>query len=606
MQKYVIGIDLGTTNCCLSWSKEAGEMEDPSISPFAFKQYSSSGDLKESFSLPSFIFFPPDQEEKIYPETDGLDCIIGELAQVKSQELPSKVVSSAKSWLGQKGLKEEGKILPLLEEEKEKKISPLDSIALLLGSIKLKWEAAFPESPFKEQNILITVPASFDPKARSLVQKAAEKAAYPEFKFLEEPQAAFYAYLHKHKKLWREKIEAEDRILVLDIGGGTCDFSLIQAVDQDGSLQLERLAVGDHLLLGGDNMDLALAYRIKMKLEEKGTEIDEWQFNKLINQSRRAKEYLLSSRGEQNVFKAAIEGRGSSFIASSVAFEVTREEVYEMILEGFFPVVSAQDQAQPERTAALSDFGLPFAKDPRISAQLAKFLSRTGESNEKSLEQFILPNKVLFNGGVLKSSGVQDRFKEIFAHWSKELNQKEVEVLESSHEDLNQAVSIGACYYALAVEGKGIKIKADLACSYFIGVESNMPAIPGMPAPIQALCVAPYGMEEGGRLFVENQSFNLLVGEEASFRFFSRSTPLLKSGLLAKAGSKVSRWKDELKELSPLKVTLKSKEAQGYVQVRLQAVHTELGSLELWFESAEEERWKIEFNLRNLNQNSMV
>ncbi|NCF71092.1 MAG: Hsp70 family protein [Chlamydiales bacterium] len=597
MSKYVIGIDLGTTNCCLAWADKENLENDTQINSLIFSQYNAQGDLKGSSSLPSFIFFPSEQEKTALSELSN-DYVVGELARAKSQEVPTKVISSAKSWLCQNHIDKQI-MLPHIADEEDTRLKPVEAIATLLKTIKEAWEEQFPEAPFNEQEVLITVPASFDPNAQSLVQQSAWIAEYPEFKFLEEPQAAFYAYLCRQEK-WRDDLEPGDRVLVVDIGGGTCDFSLIEAVENEGQLNLERLAVGSHLLLGGDNMDLALAYSIKLRLQQQGTEIDEWQFNRLVNQSRYAKEYLLSDEEQQQIFKGSIESRGSSLIASSIPIEITREDVHQVILDGFFPILPPDEQALIEKRAALSSFGLPFAKDPRFTAQLAKFLSRTGESNNNSLENFQLPTKVLFNGGVLRSKSVQGQLKKVFAFWSEKLDQKEPEVLSVSSNDLDLSVSIGACYYGIATQGKGVRIKADLACSYFIGVESNMPAIPGIPVPVEAMCIAPYGMEESEEHSLKLQSFNLLVGQEAVFRFFMRSTNKLSNGESVSMGTKVPNWEGQLKELSSLSVKLESNESKGYVQVYIRSKYTEMGTLELWFDSLEGEQWKVEFNLREL------
>ena len=309
MSKYVIGIDLGTTNCCLAWADKENLVNDTQINSLIFSQYNAQGDLKGSSSLPSFIFFPSEQEKTALSELSN-DYVVGELARAKSQEVPTKVISSAKSWLCQNHIDKQI-MLPHIADEEDARLKPVEAIATLLKTMKEAWEEQFPEAPFNEQEVLITVPASFDPNAQSLVQQSAWIAEYPEFKFLEEPQAAFYAYLYRQEK-WRDDLEPGDRVLVVDIGGGTCDFSLIEAVENEGQLNLERLAVGSHLLLGGDNMDLALAYSIKLRLQQQGTEIDEWQFNRLVNQSRYAKEYLLSDEEQQQIFKGSIESRGSS------------------------------------------------------------------------------------------------------------------------------------------------------------------------------------------------------------------------------------------------------------------------------------------------------
>jgi len=590
MTAYIIGIDLGTTNCTLAYTP-VGSTE---ISLFSIPQFTAPGVLGEQFSLPSFTYFPL-QEELEAKIADKSYCV-GAFARNRGAELPNRLIASAKSWLCHGGIDRREKLLPIGAEEGEEKMSPLEANAALLRHLKEAWDLKMVDAPFKNQQILITVPASFDPSARQLVLEAAEAADYPEVILLEEPQAAFYGWIHAHADEWRKQLKVEDTILVVDIGGGTTDFSLISVTDEAGNMGLKRRAVGSHLLLGGDNFDLALAYLAKGKLEDQGHAIDDWQLQSLVHVCRTAKEQLLGEASPTS-YDITIHGRGSRLIGGTLTTAISQEEALNLLVDGFLPLVTPQDRSIIERRSGIQQIGLPYAQDARISAQLAKFLSMTGEVDSTSMDNFVVPTALLFNGGTLKASALRTRLIEQLNQWAKEC--KAPAVIELPGSDYDFAVSRGAVSYGLARNGQGVRIKGGTSRSYWIGVEEAVPAVPGLPMPLKAVCIVPFGMEEGTEQELSHQEFALVLGEQATFRFFSHSTPTLSSGQEAVTGMIVKNWKQELSELHPIETVLPKTETDGKtVRVKIKSRVTELGTLEVWCEAHDERKWKLEFDIR--------
>lgn len=592
--EYIIGIDLGTTNCTVCYT----HVDSEEICQFDIPQHLDLESVGPSKQLPSFLYFPLEKEQEVLESSDP---VIGVYAKTRGEEAPDRVISSAKSWLCHSQIDRRAAILPNVEECDFTQISPLDAIAKTLTALREAWDEEFPAALLAEQKVLVTVPASFDPSARQLVQEACEIAGYPEIVLLEEPQAAFYAWLYLQGEDWRQSLTVGDTVLVVDVGGGTTDFSLISVDEEDGDLQLNRRAVGQHLLLGGDNMDLALAYLCRQKFEDKGKSIDDWQFKQLVHQARAAKEKLLGEDPADGV-DVVLHGRGTKLIGGTIKTEVTREEVEQLLVDGFLPLIEADQFSKSERRAGLSELGLPFAADARISAQLAKFLSMTGESDTASMDEFVMPTKVLFNGGTLKALGLQNRLMELLNQWATALSKPSVERLEGA--DLDYAVSRGGAYYGLTREGQGIRIRGGTSRSYFIGVEEAMPAVPGIEPPLRAICVVPFGMEEGSKESLESQEFALVVGEQAQFRFFSHATPTLSDGTEPGVGVVVRNWKKELTELHPIETTLDQADDEGKtVRVTLKSEVTELGVLKLSCVAADGRTWQLEFDIRQENPN---
>lgn len=573
MSQAIIGIDLGTTNTTLAYVLPG----ETTIEQLSIEQLLSKDTQGEALVLPSFLYFPLDGELKAQSH-----CV-GTWARDRGTEVPNRLISSAKSWLCHSGIDRREAFLPLGHEESIHAMSPIQVSAEYLRHLRNMWNKRFSELPFDQQTVLITVPASFDPSARQLVQEAAEAAGYPEIILLEEPQAAFYAWLQRNES-WRKSLTVGDRVLVVDIGGGTTDFSLIAVEEEEGNLTLQRIAVGAHLLLGGDNIDLSLAYLAKSKLEESGHVIDDWQMHALVHSCRRAKEELFSETPPKKV-DITIMGRGSKLIGGSLKTSITLEEASTLILDGFLPEVSHEERSKPEQHSGLQQLGLPYAQDPRITCQLAKFLSTAGDA-------FVMPTAILFNGGTTKAAAFRQRLIDVLNAWAEQLGTPVIKILPAP--DYDFAVSQGAVSYGLARQGKAIRIRSGLNRSYFIGVEDSSPAVPGIAKPMRAYCIAPFGMEEGSEGELANQEFSLVVGESAAFRFFSR----MASNQPDQFGTAVRSIK-ELEELHPIETTLDREDTDGKtVRVKLKSKVTELGVLELRCVAADGRSWKLEFDTR--------
>jgi len=447
-----------------------------------------------------------------------------------------------------------------------------------------------PEARLENQEIYLTVPASFDAVARELTAEAARSAGFLNLTLLEEPQAAFYAWIESQAENWRKSIKVGQSILVCDVGGGTTDFSLIQVSEENGELVLKRVAVGDHILLGGDNMDIALAYMVRGKLASQGTKLDNWQFRGLWQSCRTAKEMLL---GDPSLDRepVVILGRGSSLIARTIRTELTRKEIETAILEGFFPKTAITDFPKEQTRVGMREMGLPYEADPAITRHLARFLSRqvTGNGGEGSVA---FPTTVLFNGGVMKSPLLRERVLDVLSNWEGQGN-----VAELPSVDLDLGVAKGAAYYGLAKRGRGIRVRGGAARSYYIGIETSMPTVPGVPTPMKALCVVPFGMEEGTEAELRGREFGLLTGEQAQFHLFA-STVRKEDH----AGEVVEDWSDEIEPVTVMETLLPAGETEGEdktVPVWLKSIMTEVGTLELWCVSRDENRkWRLEFNLR--------
>jgi molecular chaperone DnaK (HSP70) len=585
----IIGIDLGTTNTALGYVEETGEAgvwAPPEV--FAIPQLAKPADVKARRSLPSFLYIPGEGElpagalDLPWGESPGF--MVGEAARERGAEVPARLVSSSKSWLCHGGVDREASILPPHAEEGLAKISPVEAAQRYLEHLRAAWDAAHPEDPLASHTLLLTVPASFDAVARELTVHAARQAGLPEVVLLEEPQAAFYAWLANVGETWREVLRPGDRVLVCDVGGGTSDFSLIEVTDDGaGNLGLERVAVGEHLLLGGDNMDLALAHALHQTLAASGKKLDAGQQRALVLGARRAKEALLSdpSLDSQTV---TVLGRGSRLFGNKITAKLTREMLETILIEGFFPACGKDDAPQEERRTGFMELGLPFVADPGITRHLAQFLSRhAGEAR--------MPTHVLFNGGVFESDLLRARLLEVMSEWG-----TQPAVLEGTDNDL--AVARGAAWYGAVREGGGLRIRGGVARSYWIGMEVAMPAVPGLPPPMRALCVVPFGMEEGSEATVPGQTLGLVVGQPAEFRFLSSSTRKDDP-----AGTVLDEftWPEHLEETAPITATLEAEDlAPGtLVPVELHAKLTEVGTLELWCASKDDGRtFRLEFDVR--------
>ncbi|MCU1341812.1 MAG: putative heat-shock chaperone protein [Candidatus Acidoferrum typicum] len=607
--KYIVGIDLGTTNSAMASCDATAVDEESRIEVCGIPQLVNPNEVAERTLLPSFLYIPGDFDfpkgSLALPWEPEPKLVIGELARKRGAESPNRLVASAKSWLSYAAVDRTAPILPWQAPEEVPKLSPVEASSQFLQYLRTVWDSGEgrdqPERALAEQDVLLTVPASFDEEARELTRRAAEQAGYHHVTLLEEPQAAFYAWLESQGDAWRRRIKVGDLVLVCDVGGGTTDLSLIMVSDENGELTLKRVAVGDHILLGGDNMDLALARILQQRLEASGNRIDTWSLHSLWHQCRIAKEKLFESPRTQNR-PITLLGKGTKLIGGTIKTELAREDLNQILIEGFFPKVASGELPARQRRVGFQELGLPYAADPAVTKHLARFLSEQVRNSPEAAgirrgrSGLACPTHILFNGGVMKAAVLRDRVVEVLNSW---LRQEGFDALGAEQileaPDLEHAVARGAAYYGKARGGRGVRIRSGASRTYYIGIESAMPAVPGMEAPLKALCVVPFGMEEGAEATIPNREFGLIVGEPAEFRFLSSSVRKQDQ-----VGSLLEDWGTDIEELSPLEVTLKLDGQQGtVVPVRLETRVTELGTLEVWCVSRNDtQRWKLELNIR--------
>ncbi|HEY1186952.1 MAG TPA: Hsp70 family protein, partial [Gemmata sp.] len=491
-----------------------------------------------------------------------------------------------------------------------RKVSPVDACTWYLKHLAEAWNHTIAkevaDNRLEVQDIVLTVPASFDAAARELTVEAARAAGFEHLTLLEEPQAAFYAWLDRTGDEWRKQVSVGELVLVADVGGGTSDFTLIEVGEDDGNLALTRLAVGDHLLLGGDNMDLTLAYHAAQALAAKGSKLDAGQMIQLTYACRGAKEELFAKPDLQSA-PVTVLGKGRSLVGGSIKHELTRADVEKVLVDGFFPECPRDALPALGRTSGLAELGLPYVADAGITRHLASFLARQGEAlanreapaagkkKKAPAEGIGLPAAVLFNGGVFKGDVLRNRLLGVMGSWAKAAKTDATRELPGA--DLDLAVARGAAYYGLVKRGKGVRIRGGTARAYYIGVETNMPAVPGFAPPIKAICVAPFGMEEGTESDVPSYEVGVRVGTEAEFRFLGSTVRRDDA-----PGTVVEEWEEQIDELSPVKTTLEAKGAAAggtVVPVHLHSKVTTVGQLELWLQSRDgKQKWKLEFNAR--------
>ncbi len=603
--RYSVGIDLGTTHCVLSYAEIHAEGEEFNQQVMGVPQLIAPGMVEDDPQLPSFLYQAHSAEladdASNLPWTAKPRYLVGEIARNLGSKTPIRLVASAKSWLCHAGVDCKSPILPAEAPEDVERVSPFEASVAYLQHLSDAWSYKFPNAPLSEQDLVITVPASFDPAARELTVEAAKTVGLSQAILLEEPQAAVYSWIEKSGGDWRKQTQCGDIILVIDVGGGTTDLSLIAVTQQSGNLELTRVAVGDHILLGGDNMDLALAYTVKAKLEKDGQRLQPWQVQALTHSCREAKEKLFNDEMLESL-PLVIASRGSSLIGGTLRAELTRAEVQQVLVEGFFPQVSASDRPITRTRTGLRTTGLPYAQDAAITRHLAAFLAKqqhaTSDLADVNLPEhatFLHPTAVLFNGGVFKAKALAERFMSVLNAWLAAEQAPEARLLSGA--DLDLAVARGAAYYGFVRKGKGVRIKGGTAASYYVGVESAMPAVPGLPPELEALCIAPFGMEEGTQEELRDDTFGLVIGEPVRFRFFASNTRRED-----RVGTRLDYWTDdELSELDEIEITLSEENHRPgeIVPVYLCAAVTEVGTLELQAVSQRDNsRWKIEFDVR--------
>ena len=606
--RFSIGIDLGTTHCALAYvDLSASEGEKTRHGVLAIPQLTAPGSVENLPLLPSFLYLPHASElaegDLTLPWASDQDFAVGELARARGALTPIRLVSSAKSWLCHPGVDRRAAILPADAPPEVARISPLEASTRYLKHLRQAWDNAHPEAPFDQQDVTVTIPASFDPAARELTAEAARAAGYSSLSLLEEPQAALYNWIQNSGGQWRKDVKPGDIILVIDLGGGTSDFSLIAVLEKDGQLELHRVAVGDHILLGGDNMDLTLAHVVARKLAAEGKQLDPWQMRALTYACRSAKEALLSDASLATQ-PLVVPSRGSKLIGGSLRTELTQDEVRSTILEGFFPQVDAAARPVTRTRSGLTQLGLPYAQDAGVTRHLAALLGRQAGATAElagfagqvdASASFLHPTAVLFNGGVFKSDVLTERTLATLNSWLAAEQGAPARALTGA--DMDLAVACGAAYYGYVRRGQGVRIRGGTARAYYVGIESAMPAIPGFDPPLQALCIAPFGMEEGTEAELQTQEFGLVVGEPVHLRLMGSSVRRQDQ-----PGTLLEAWQpDELQELGDIQATLPAEGRQNgeVVQVRLRALATDTGTLELIAVASQGgERWKVEFDVR--------
>lgn len=602
-ERRVVGIDLGTTHTALAYAEGAETRVLP------IPQLVARGVVEARPLLPSFLYLAHESEgPEPLPWDAARTFAVGEHARARGVDAPARLVSSAKSWLSHRTIDRRAGVLPLGAPDDVERISPVEASWRYLEHLVEAFEHAGLGSLGGEE-VYVTVPASFDAAARDLTVEAALAAGLERVTLLEEPQAALYAWLASRRDAWRKRpgaqvdegtLEVGDVVLVLDVGGGTTDFSAISVVERDGQLELVRLAVGDHILLGGDNMDLALAHLAKQKLEAAGATLDRSQLAALTHAARAAKERLLSPGAQERV-PIGLGGRGSKLVGGALSTELARDEVERTIVEGFFPRVASSARPAVRARVGLAELGLAYASEPAVTKHLAAFLSRQARAlptrEGERAPSLLCPTAVLFNGGVMKSELLRARVMETLDAWLAAEGRPPARVLAAP--ELELGVAKGAVFYGLARRGKGLRIRGGTARAYYVGIEGAAPAVPGVEPPLTALCVAPMGMEEGTQAELPRMELGVVVGEAVRFRFFGSSVRRDD-----RAGAVLERWGDELEELAPIEITLPSegRVVGDVVPVTLEAGVTPIGTLLL--EAVPEEpskpgeRFRIELSVR--------
>ena len=591
--QFAIGIDLGTTNSALAYTPLGADRATVELLPIP--QLVAPATVESRKLLPSFIYLgtEPEQASKSFdlPWAKGRDYAVGAFAQKQSADVPTRSVAGAKSWLCYSRADRHAPILPWNAPPEVAKISPVEASRRFLEHMIAAWTAAFPDAPIRDQQVVLTVPASFDASARELTREAALAAGLPEsLVLLEEPQAALYAWLADMGEQWRRKLKVGDTLLVCDVGGGTTDLTLIEVTQENGQLQLRRMAVGNHLLVGGDNMDLALAHLVRGAFAEKGVELNAWQAVALWHSCRNAKEALLVDKGPKK-HAVTVLGSGRRVIGGAISVDLARDAAEKLLVDGFFPECNLTDRPVKRRASGFREIGLPFESDTAVTKHLAEFLSVHGGAAGP-----VRPTHVLFNGGVFKADALRGRLLEVLSGW---FGKKDAPaLLDDGRHDLDYAVARGAAYYAVAKQGKGVRIRGGTARSYYVGIETAGLAIPGIPRPLRAVCVVPFGMEEGTETDVPSGEIGLVVGEPSAFRFFSSA--VRKDD---QPGTLLDAWKDdEVAETDSLETVLPAteKSEEGYMPVKFHSKITELGVFELWCVSTiSDHRWKLEFSVRD-------
>lgn len=595
-KRFIIGIDLGTTNSAISYVDLAEEpIKNKGIRLFKIPQLTGLGEMAALPVLPSFCYIPGPYdiaEEAIrLPWVRRENHFVGVLARDHGAKIPGRLVSSAKSWLCHSNADRHARILPWGAGPEVSKISPVEATAAYLNHIRQAWNntrGGEEEIYLEHQKITITVPASFDEVARDLTVEAAALAGLKQITLLEEPLAAFYSWLIGHEDKWRQSIQPGDLVLVCDVGGGTTDFTLITLRETEGSPRFERIAVGDHLILGGDNIDLALARHVEGKFVGR-PRLSTNRWKTLSHLCRQAKENILDGRTDAEII--TLMGEGSGLISGTLSARLERPELEQIVLGGFFPLKARGKRDTSPVRKGISEFGLPYEPEPAITQHIGEFLEKHEQDVHSILGKQPFPDLVLFNGGSLKSKIVQDRITEAIRHWFSEPDARRPRVLHNPTPDL--AVALGASYYGLVKAGKGVRVGSGSARSYYLGfAREGEPVAQGQ----SAICVIERGLDEGSRIALPEKQFEVLTNQPVSFDLYSSS---FRSG--DRAGDVIA-VDDTLTSLPPLQTVIRfgQKGKKTAIPVQVEAEFTEMSVLALWCASlSSPHRWRLQFQLRS-------
>lgn len=551
-----VGIDLGTTNSALAWidSAEAEDTSFPPIHIFEIPQLVAQGRVEARRTLPSFLFLEGDNP-------------VGTYAREQGAIVPTRLVHSAKSWLSNPDVDRTAKILPYDAGEGGRVLSPVEVSSRFLAAMREAWDKSGKFGPLAEQDVVLTVPASFDEEARELTVKAANDAGIPRLTLLEEPAAAFYSWIANNFNRSRKLLFDGQIVLVCDVGGGTSDFSLIKVARDGDKIDFTRTAVGKHLLLGGDNLDLTLAWLAESKI---GKQLSIRQRSGLRRQCSAAKETLLCDPRRESV-EINVLGGGSSLIGGTMKTEITRAEALELTLEGFLPLTPRGERPKDEKRSLFRELGLPYVSDPAISRHLAAFLESAGD---------VVPDAILFNGGFFIPEICRERVADILENWYG----KRPGIFENR--DLDLAVASGAAYYSyVRSTGSGVLVRGGLPRAYYVGLDNST-----------AVCLVPRGAEEGTSVEVDREDLQLVANKPVAFRLLSSLTRTDDQ-----AGQVVTfSPEEEIHQHAPLEAVIRfGKGGERLVPVKLGARLTEIGTLETWCDSKiSDNRWRLQFQLR--------
>jgi len=593
LPRYVVGIDLGTTNCAVAYVDTEKSL---TVHHFPLPQLVKEATVATLPTLPSFLYLPGAHDlptgSLALPWDREREYVVGRLAQVQGARVPARMIVSAKSWLCHPEVDRTAAILPWGAPPEVQKLSPIEASARYLLHIREAWNQRMGrQNPLEIQQVILTVPASFDEVARELTVQAAEQAGLARVTLLEEPQAAFYAWLVAHTDSWQTQLKAGDVILVCDIGGGTTDLSLVAVTQGKSQLQLERVAVGDHLLLGGDNMDIALARQVEGRLT-KGGRLDAQRWHALTQQCRMAKEDLFADPNWQSV-TLTLAGRGSAVVGGTLSDTLTRDELEKIILDGFFPVIDSG--VRPRRTArvGLQEFGLPYATEPEIPRHLSLFLRQHADTANSSLRR---PDAVLFNGGALTPLAIRERIVDILSGWFSGTQSELWRPTVLTATSLDLAVAYGAAYYGLVRRGQGVRIGGGSARAYYLGVGAQDKERAAADGTVNALCLVRHGMEEGEEVHLQEPEFEVLANQPVSFPLYASSLRMADQ-----PGALLSLPTEQITTLPAIRTVLRFGKKTGVTKIPVQvlAKFTEVGTLELWCEAKQtNHRWRLQFQLR--------